>query len=117
MILCGKRSEEDDHHDDINHELFEQWLDHSIPHTLNRAGDRRVTLIMNNAPTIAGTSAKFPIRALPRARYLAVLEGKGVAVSERSSKDDLFYELRNFIKSKAALRDYAAYRKCNERLD
>ncbi|KHJ90633.1 hypothetical protein OESDEN_09520 [Oesophagostomum dentatum] len=50
VISDQKTPVDDDYHRDMNHALFEQWLEESIPCMQDVAGGRPIALVMDNAP-------------------------------------------------------------------
>ncbi|CAJ0605781.1 unnamed protein product [Cylicocyclus nassatus] len=99
LVLCGKRDEEYDYHQDMDHQLFEQWLENSIPHMQDRQ--------LLKVPTARSTKKCI-------SDYLVA---KGVAIGNKSTKFSLLAELQLFMASKgglSAVREYAVDRRRSE---
>ncbi|KHJ93037.1 hypothetical protein OESDEN_07061 [Oesophagostomum dentatum] len=50
VIISGYRDSNDDYHRDMDADVFEEWLQTSIPYMKDFANGRHVTIVMDNAP-------------------------------------------------------------------
>ncbi|VDK56208.1 unnamed protein product [Cylicostephanus goldi] len=62
VIFSGQGLIEDDHHGDMNHAVFEEWLRDSLPYMLNAAADRCLSIVMDNAPYHSRALEKVIVR-------------------------------------------------------
>ncbi|CAJ0602109.1 unnamed protein product [Cylicocyclus nassatus] len=116
LVLCGKR-EKNMYHQDMDHQFFEQWLENSVPHMQEWAGERRVTLIIDNAPYHSRQLLKVPTARSTKKCISDYLVAKGVPIGTKSTKSNLLAELQLFISSEGGLsvvREYAVDRRCSE---
>ncbi|KIH52199.1 hypothetical protein ANCDUO_17701 [Ancylostoma duodenale] len=115
VIISGRGSVDRDYHRDMNHSMFEEWLQESIPHMLDVARGRPLSIVMDNAPYHSRQLEKIPTRSSTKAAIEDYLRSKGIEVATDSTKADLLEELQHFLSSRggvSALRRYAVENIC-----
>ncbi|CAJ0602229.1 unnamed protein product [Cylicocyclus nassatus] len=83
----------------------------------NWAGEKRVTLIMDNASYHSRQIAKIPSTSSTKAEIAGYLSSKGVTVRNNVTKAVLLDQLHDYIEARGgrdALREYAVDRRCAE---
>ncbi|KIH68740.1 hypothetical protein ANCDUO_00915 [Ancylostoma duodenale] len=117
VIVSARSTVDQDCHPDMNHAMFEGWLRESLPHMIEVAAGRRLSLVMDNAPYHSRQLEKVPTRSSTKAVIEDYLRSKGIEVAAICTKADLLEELQHFLGSRggiAAVRSYAVENICAE---
>ncbi|KHJ84721.1 hypothetical protein OESDEN_15562 [Oesophagostomum dentatum] len=110
VIISGQTLADGDYHRDMDHEMFENWLQEAIPRMKDVADGRPLALTMDNAPYHSHQLKKVPTRSSKKGEIADYLREMGVEVAADSTKAELLEELQQFISSRGgidALRSYA----------
>ncbi|CAJ0595792.1 unnamed protein product [Cylicocyclus nassatus] len=116
-IIISGRDAVGDYHQDMDHEVFANWMRESLPKMQTVAGGRRLCLVMDNAAYHSRQLEKIPTRSSTKAVIEEYLRSQHITVPPNLTKQDLVAELERFISSRGgryALRKYAAESICAE---
>lgn len=87
----------------MDSEIFENWLRESAPFMLEEAGQRKIVLILDNAPYHSRKKFKVPTKSSSKQEMINFLESHGNHTPAGLRKPEVYEYLKEIVRNKPEL--------------